>query len=82
MTKKTTPSFITQLLKQLLKNITQTIKSVLTFQPSQTIPNFLSSIASLKQNSLTQKFHDISKGDASPIQQIRTILSKKPANHI
>ena len=49
-----------------LKNATQTTKSLLTFQPTKTIPDFLQNIGHLKQSSLTQKCHGKSKGDAIP----------------
>ena len=62
-TKKIIPSYIKEFAKQLLKNATQTTKSLLTFQPTKTIPNVLPNIRHLKQSSLTQKCHGKSKGD-------------------
>ena len=40
-TKKIMPSYIKEFEKQLLKNATQTTKSLLTFQPTKTIPKQL-----------------------------------------
>ena len=65
-TKKITPSYIKESAKQLLKNATQTTKSLLTLQPTKTIPNFLPNIGHLKQRGLTQKCHGKSKGDTIP----------------
>ena len=65
-TKKIIPSYIKELVKQLLENATQTAKSILTFQPTKTISNFLPNIGHLKQSSLTQKCHGKSKGDTIP----------------
>ena len=48
--------------KQFLKNATQTMKSLLMFQPKKTIPNFLPNIRPLKQ-SLAQTYHGKSKED-------------------
>ena len=64
--KKIIPSYIKEFAKQLLKNATETTKSLLMFQPTKTIPNFLPNIGHLKQSSLTQKCHGKSKGDTIP----------------
>ena len=48
--------------KQFLKNATQTMKSLLMFQPKKTIPKFLPNIRPLKQ-SLAQTYHGKSKED-------------------
>ena len=48
------------------KRYAQTTKSLLTFQPTKTITNFLPNIGHLKQSSLTQKCHGKSKGDTIP----------------
>ena len=40
-----------------LKSATQTIKSLLTFQPIELIPTFLTNTESLKQIRLTRKHH-------------------------
>ena len=39
------------------------MKSLLTFQPKKTIPNFLPNIRPLKQSSLAQTYHSKSKED-------------------
>ena len=44
----------------------QTLKSLLTFQPTKAIPNFLPDIGPLKQSSLTWKYHVKSKGNTTP----------------
>ena len=54
--------YIKEFSKQLLKIAMQTIKSLLTFLPTKTIPNFLSSIEPLKQSSLTQNYNGKLKG--------------------
>ena len=51
-TKKIIPSYIREFAEQLLKNATQTIKSLLTFQPKKMIPHFLPNI---KTNQLNPK---------------------------
>ena len=62
-TNKIIPSYIKELVKQLLKDAMQTIKSLLMFQPTKTVPNFLPKIGPFKQSRLTQKYHGKSKGD-------------------
>ena len=66
MTKKIIPNYIKEFAKQLLKNATQTIKSILTSQPKKTISNLLPNIGPLKQSSLTQKYYGKSKGGTIP----------------
>ena len=66
-TKKIISSCIKEFEKQLSENATETIKSLLTFQPTKTIPNFLLNNGSLKQSSLTRKYHGKLKGDTFPI---------------
>ena len=66
LTKKHIPSYIREFLKQFLKNATQTMKSLLTFQPTKTILNFLLNIRPIKQNSLIQTYQGKSKEDATP----------------
>ena len=41
-------------------------KRRLTFQPTNTLPDFLQNTGSFKQSSLTQKYQNKSKGDAIP----------------
>ena len=60
------PSYKKEFAKQLLKNATQTIKSILTSQPKKTISNLLPNIGPLKQSSLTQKYYGKSKGGTIP----------------
>ena len=55
-------SYIKEFSKQLLKIAMQPIKSLLTFLPTKTIPNFPSSIEPLKQSSLTQNYNGKLKG--------------------
>lgn len=62
-TKKIIPNYIKEFVKQLLKNTMQTTKNLLTFQPIKTKSNFLQNFEPLKQNSLTQNYHNKSKGD-------------------
>ena len=47
-TKKIIPSHMKGFAKQILKNATQTIKSLLTFQPTKTLPNVLPNMWPLK----------------------------------
>ena len=64
--KKLIPSYIREFVKRFLKNTTQTMKSLLTFKPTKTMPNFRPNIRPLKQSSLTQTYHGKSKEDTIP----------------